>query len=421
LGRSPIDLGRDSDLGKGKAMNDADQRKCPVIVTNCDGFYLDPDSALPPGPRPEIAFSEYGAELLSYPLVRQAFRDKRMHPRDAAYFEALGASEIVLEFIREGNLNFMAPDKHDRIRPILVKAFTTSRVTEFRPEMRRIASELIDRFIGEGRADLVADFCHEFPISVIAQFVGLPGKDVPEIAEATMHLRMLGQKPFAPGMPVLEKALRDLSGHITAVVAQRRTETPRDDFLGALIELRDSGLELTDKELIWSVTFMLLGGHDTTRYTLAGCLYGIVKEGLWEALASDPALIPDAISDSMRVHPGTPRHMRIVAEPLELAGHSFAPGDVLSLNLSAAGRDPDVFDNPGTLRCARREPAYDIGFGFGRYACIGQTLARAEMVEAIGVLTRRLVNVELDGEPRLKPTGVVAGFDHLPVQFQALP
>lgn len=402
-------------------MSDVDQRKCPVIVTNCDEFYLDPDSAFPLGDRPEIAFSEYGAELLSYPLVRQAFRDKRMHPRNEAYFESLGASEIILEFIREGNLNFMAPDKHDRIRPILVKAFSTSRVKGFRPEMRRIASELIDRFIEKGRADLVADFCHEFPISVIAQFVGLSAKDVPEIAEATMHLRMLGQKPFAPGMPILEKALRDLSGLIEAVVADRRAAPPRDDFLGALIELRDSGTDLTDKELVWSVTFMLLGGHDTTRYTLAGCLYGIIKEGLWEALAADPALIPDAISESMRVYPGTPRQMRIVAEPLELAGQSFAPGDVLSLNLSAAGRDPNVFDEPATLRCPRGEPAYDMGFGFGRYACIGQTLARAEMAEAIGVLTRRLANVELDGVPRLKPTGVVAGFDHIPVRFTALP
>ena len=399
-------------------MADADRGKCPLIVTNSDAFYLDPDSALPPGPRPEIAESEYGTELLSYPLVRQSFRDKRMHPRDVAYFEALGASEIILEFIREGNLNFMAPDKHDRIRPILVKAFTTSRVNGFRPDMRRIASQLIDRFIVNGHADLVADFCHEFPISVIAQFVGLPEHEVPEISEATMHLRMLGQKPFSPGMPVLEKALRFLSEHLEAVVAQRRAEPPRDDFLGALIELRDSGDDLTDKELIWSVTFMLLGGHDTTRYTLAGCLYGILQEGLWEALARNPELIPDVISDSMRVHPGTPRHMRIVAEPLELAGHSFAPGDVLSLNLSAAGRDPKVFDDPASLRCTRREPAYDIGFGFGRYACIGQSLARTEMAEALGVLTRRLTNVEADGKPRLKPTGVVGGIDYLPVRFQ---
>jgi len=399
-------------------MSGTDTNECPVIATNSDAFYLDPDSVLPPGPRPEIAHSEYGIELLSYPVVRQAFRDRRMEPRDVAYFKALGASEIILEFIREGNLNFMAPDKHDRIRPILVKAFTNSRVDSFRPDIRRIANDLIDRFVGDGRADLVGQFCHEYPISVIAQFVGLPEQDVPEIANATMHLRMLGQKPFAPGMPVLEKALRYLHDHIENLVARRRSEPAHDDFLGALIALRDGGEDLSDKELIWGVAFMMLGGHDTTRYTLAGALMSILEAGLWEQLAGDPAPILDVIADSMRLHPGTPRHMRVVHEPLEVAGYALKPGDVVSLNLAMAGRDPAVFEEPATLRCPRRDPAYDIGFGFGRYACIGQTLARTEMAEAIGVLTQRLAAVELAGEPRLKPTGVVAGFDSIPVRFR---
>lgn len=400
-------------------MSTAESLGCPVIVTNSDSFYLDPDSALPEGPRPAVARSEYGIELLSYPAVRQAFRDKRMQPRDAAYFEALGASELILEFIREGNLNFMAADKHDRIRPILVKAFTTSRVDTFRPEMRRVANALIDRFIDQGRADLVSQFCHEYPISVIAQFVGLPEQDVPEIAAATMHLRMLGQKPFAPGMPVLEKALAYLHDHIAELVQQRRAASPQDDFLGALIALLEGGEDITDKELIWGVSFMMLGGHDTTRYTLSGCLISILEVGMWEELAADPAPILDVISDSMRLHPGTPRQMRVVHEPLEVAGHALVPGDIVSLNMSAAGRDPDVFDEPGTLRCPRSGRAYDIGFGFGRYSCIGQTLARAEMAEAIGVLTSRLTAVELQGVPVLKPTGVVAGYDGIQVLFRA--
>ena len=400
-------------------MSGSDPSQCPVIVTNSDAFYLDPDSALPEGPRPAVARSEYGYEFLSYPVVRQAFRDKRMQPRDVDYFRSIGASEIILEFIRDGNLNFMAPDKHDRIRPILVKAFTTSRVDSFRPEMRRIANGLIDRFIGEGHADLVGQFCHEYPISVISQFVGLPGEDVPEVAAATMHLRMLGQKPFEPGMPVLEKALRYLFGHISQVVDARRAAPPRDDFLGALIELWDGDDQLTDGELVWSVSFMLLGGHDTTRYTLSGSLVSVLEAGLWEQLAADPAPIPDVIADSMRLHPGTPRQMRVVHEPLEVAGHVLVPGDLVSLNMSAAGRDPAVFDDAASLHCPRSDPAYDIGFGFGRFACIGQTLARVEMAEAIGALTRRLANVELAGELRLKPTGVVAGFDSIPVRFIA--
>lgn len=390
---------------------------CPVIVTNSDDFYLDPDSAFHDGPRPKLATSEYGTEFLSYPLVRQAFRDKRMKPRDLAYFESIGASEIILEFIREGNLNFMAPDKHDRIRAIVVKAFTPSRIEAFRPQMRTIAANLIDRFEADGKADIVAQFCHEYPISVIAQFVGIPAHAVSSISEATVHLRMLGQKPFAPGMPILEKALTYLYGFIAELVAERRARAPQDDFLGALITLKDGGEDLTETELVWAIAFLMLGGHDTTRFTLSGCLMSILEAGLWDDLAANPSAIPDVISESMRLHPGTPRQMRVVHEALEVDGHRLEPGDVVSLNLSAAGRDPEVFEDAASFRCPR-QPGYDIGFGFGRHVCIGQQFARAEMAEGIAVLTARLTDVRLSGEPKLKPTGVVAGYESLPVSFR---
>jgi cytochrome P450 len=398
-------------------MAQTDRTGCPVIVTNSDAFYLDPDSAFPAGPRPSIATSEYGTEFLSYPLVRQAFRDKRMKPRDLAYFESIGASEVILEFIREGNLNFMAPDKHDRIRTIVVKAFTPSRIEAFRPKMRAIAADLIDRFAADGEADLVAQFCHEYPISVIAQFVGIPAHAVPSISEATVHLRMLGQKPFAPGMPILEKALTYLYGFIAELVAERRRNAAQDDFLGALITMKDGGEDLTETELVWAIAFLMLGGHDTTRFTLSGCLMSIFEAGSWDDLAADPGAIPDVISESVRLHPGTPRQMRVVHEALEVDGYRLEPGSVVSLNLSAAGRDPEVFDDPASFRCPR-QPGYDIGFGFGRHVCIGQQFARAEMAEGIAVLTARLTDVRLSGEPGLKPTGVVAGYESLPVTFR---
>ena len=398
-------------------MATAERGECPVIVTNSDLFYLDPDSALPTGQRPKLATSEYGTEFLSYPLVRQAFRDKRMKPRDLAYFESIGASEIILEFIREGNLNFMAPDKHDRIRAIVVKAFTPSRIEAFRPRMRAIAASLIDQFQGDENADLVAQFCHEYPISVIAQFVGIPANAVPSISQATVHLRMLGQKPFEPGMPILEKALTYLYGFIAELVAERRSAPALDDFLGALISLKDNGEDLTEKELVWAIAFLMLGGHDTTRFTLSGCLMSILEAGLWDHLPDNPGAIPDVISESMRLHPGTPRQMRVVHEPVDVDGHVLEPGAVISLNLSAAGRDPELFDNPASFRCPR-QPGYDIGFGFGRHVCIGQQLARAEMAEGIAELTARLTEVRVSGEPQLKPTGVVAGYESLPVTFR---
>ena len=173
---------------------------------------------------------------------------------------------------RVSTLQRTDPPVHTMYRGLINDAFSVARVRKMTDYVETCVNDLIDRFIDQGRADLVADFCHEYPISVISQFVGMSGEDVPDVASATMHLRMLGQKPFEPGMPVLEKALRFLYGHISQVLAERRAGPPQDDFLGALIDLWDGEDQLTESELIWSVSFLLLGGHDTTRYTLAGCL-----------------------------------------------------------------------------------------------------------------------------------------------------
>jgi len=400
------------------ATDDSADDGLTVIETNNDAFYLDPNRAFAgPGTRPPLARSEYGTEILSYALVHEAFRDGRLAPRNLEYFRRIGASPLVLELIREGNLNFMATEKHDRIRPIMASAFSPRRIEAFRPEMRRIANAMTDAFIARGQCDLVADFAHMYPISVLAQFMGVPEAHVPSLAEATVEMRMLGQVPFAPGLPRLEAALRFLLGYVEDLVSRRRKD-PSDGLVDALIAMQSAGEKLSEKELLWGVVFLLLAGHDTTRYTLSGSIHAILSAGLWETLAGSPERIPDAIAESMRICPGTPRQMRVVDEPFELASHHFEKGEVVSLNLNAAGRDPDTFDEVNRFRCGRDDPAYDIGFGYGRHFCIGHALAKTEMAEAIAVLTQRLTRVEIATPCALKPTGVIGGYDSLPVRFE---
>ena len=394
-------------------------RELPMIAAETEAFYRDPNAVCPfsNGQRDTIATSIYGTEILTYQAVRDGFRDKRMLPRNVEYFRRIGASELILEFIREGNLNFMAPDKHDRIRAIVLKAFTPARVNGFRPQMRRIANELIDRFVDRGCCDLVADFAHEYPIEVLAEFMGISTEDVPNFADATVQLRMLGQRPIQPGLPALEGALTYLYSYIEGVVARRR-EDRQDDFVGSLIALQEAGEKLSETELVWAIVFLMLGGHDTTRFTLAGCFHGLIEAGLWDRIGADPALAADAVAEGMRICPGTPRQMRVVDEPFERDGHRFERDDIVSLNLSAAGRDEAMFAEPHIFRLDRPKPLYDLGFGFGRHVCIGQLLARAEMIEAVEILTGRLKNMRFDSEPQLKPSGVIAGYDAIPVRFE---
>jgi cytochrome P450 len=70
-----------------------------------------------------------------------------------------------------------------------------------------------------------------------------------------------------------------------------------------------------------------------------------------------------------------------------------------------------MLDRPGTK--------YDIGFGYGAHYCLGFAVAKAEMEEGIALLLRRLRDVELDGPVEVKPGGVIAGPEVVPVRYAA--
>ena len=67
-----------------------------------------------------------------------------------------------------------------------------------------------------------------------------------------------------------------------------------------------------------------------------------------------------------------------------------------------------------------REPAGQpqLTFGAGIHYCLGASLARAELQEALPILARRMPNLALAGEVTWKPAGVaIWGPERLPISF----
>jgi cytochrome P450 len=108
--------------------------------------------------------------------------------------------------------------------------------------------------------------------------------------------------------------------------------------------------------------------------------------------------------------------MRTVGEPLEHRGLRFAPGDLLALNLSSAGRDPAVFDDPGHLDPDRTNARSHVAFSNGVHHCLGAALARAELQEMLSVMLDLWSSVEADGPVVWKHARLpVWGAERLPI------
>ncbi len=86
---------------------------------------------------------------------------------------------------------------------------------------------------------------------------------------------------------------------------------------------------------------------------------------------------------------------RFALEDVEIAGVKIAKGDSVLPIVQAANFDPDAFPNPHVLDIERNFDDHPhVGFGAGAHACPGQSLARMEIIEAMGGFLRRFDSLE---------------------------
>jgi cytochrome P450 len=88
----------------------------------------------------------------------------------------------------------------------------------------------------------------------------------------------------------------------------------------------------------------------------------------------------------------------------------------LALSTSAANHDPGTYEEPRALDItAEREP--HLTFGGGPHYCLGASLARAELQEALPILAEAMPGLALDGEPDWRPPLGIFGPDRLPLRW----
>jgi cytochrome P450 len=66
------------------------------------------------------------------------------------------------------------PPDHGRLRSLVVRAFSARRIEDMRPRIQDIVDAIIDRVEPRGHMDLIADFAHRLPVTVICDMLGIP-------------------------------------------------------------------------------------------------------------------------------------------------------------------------------------------------------------------------------------------------------
>ncbi|MGA8364345.1 MAG: cytochrome P450 [Solirubrobacteraceae bacterium] len=227
---------------------------------------------------------------------------------------------------------------------------------------------------------------------------GLKGA-IGELAEPTRTFAMLRfalSKPSKDRPPgELGKALDRLDALIYAEIARRREQQDlgeREDILSLLLQARDEeGQALTDGELRDELVSLLLAGHETTSTATAWAIERLVRhpEALARLLAEidrgeGDEYMQAVIHETLRCRPVVPGVVRLLHEPLEVAGYELPVGTRVVASIYLTNHNPRVYQEPDEFRPERFMGAQPdtfawIPFGGGIRRCIGASFAMLEM------------------------------------------
>jgi cytochrome P450 len=367
-----------------------------------------------------LHYSPYAYEIHEdpYPVYARLRAEAPVYRNDELDFWALSRHEDVLAAFRNLDgfsnaqgvslepsafgpdahkfMSFLAldPPRHTRMRSLVGKGFTPSKVAEMEDHIRTIALEHLEPALERGTFDFIADFAGKLPMDVISELVGVPRADRAEVrrlADVVVH-REDGLFDVPPaGMD----AAFTLVGYYQAMVDERR-KAPRDDLTSALLVAEIDGDRLTDDEIIAFLFLMVVAGNETTTKLLGNAWYWGWRHPDERAKPfDDGSRVADWIEETLRFDTSSQMLVRVARTDLELHGTTIPAGDRVLLLVGSANRDGAVFPEPDRYDLDR-DTSRLVSFGSGRHFCMGAPLARLEARIALGELTRLVSAYDVD-------------------------
>lgn len=383
---------------------------------------LDPAVQADPGPafdalraRTSVARTPLGASVISRDAVHQALSDPnlvsavpflaRLQAGDAADFDFLGATVIAMD----------GPD-HTRLRRLVARAFTPRAADRRREAMRRGANALVDPIAARGRCEFMSEFADRYPITVMCEVLGVPTEDHHLFARWGEALTFVLSLELASHLDEIVQAAQQMGEYVDRLIEDRQA-APRDDLVSDLVRASEDGDRLTDLELRAMIGALLFAGFDTTRNQLGHALAVYAERpDDWARIGAQPDLAARAIDEAMRLHGAVAAIPRLAAAPTVIGGWEIPAGTLVILGLASANRDVWFAPDPTRFDIAPERPMH-LTFGGGPHYCLGVHLARAEMEEALQVLTARLPGLRLDGEVEWRLGTGITGPARLPLAF----
>ncbi|GAA3228653.1 cytochrome P450 [Actinocorallia longicatena] len=363
--------------------------------------------------------------------VLTRYEDVRAAYRDHAVFSSRGSltiSRTLTEEVRRelGDHqsfldNFSAnvdPPQHTRMRGAISRAFTPRAVARLGDHFRAQVDAVLDEVVPLGTTDLAATIGHLPSARLAAVFIGVPPEDEEHVKHSVTSWFQLFLSRQPPERQLeLAKDFLGYLGYVDRLVTARTAE-PREDFASLMAAMIPH--ELSHREVVETISALLLGGNDTVPNQIGNTILRLMRErDVWDELCADPSLIPGMIEESFRIDGASLGSFRIPTRPVTLHGVTIPAGVEVMLSTDSAAHDETVFPDPERFDVRRANARDHMVFGYGVHHCVGAALSRLKMEIAFQQFTTRLPSMRLvpGSSPVFKKSLVGRGLTTLQVEW----
>jgi len=286
----------------------------------------------------------------------------------------------------------MDGEQHARVRRLLMPAFSSRRIEQLQESITGIVDGMLDEIEKNGpEFDAMQDLgAHLVVDALLTAMVSMDARR--KAIFVAFHDLIPGTTYVKPGEPwsqELRNAFDRTMEEIKVIIDERRV-SPRPDFISDLVNARDAGDKLSDRELFDQIFGICGASLSATSRAAGGALYLLyTHDDQRQQLIDDPSLIPEAIEECLRLGSnGYFTFPRICTRDTEVGGTRILKGMVVRPSPLAPNYDPDVFPDP--LRFdIHRKPKRILSFGAGPHHCVGNILGRTTITIAIKRLLAR--------------------------------
>lgn len=295
----------------------------------------------------------------------------------------------------------MDPPNHVKLRKLANKAFVPSQIGKLKDRTYQIANELIDDIVAkhgnEGEFDWAWEFAALYPVTVIAEVLGVPTERRAEFKVwVDLILSAANRNAYGPEKLAKIQEAKVKTRQFIEDLYDERAANLGDDLISKFIQTEVDGVQMTRNQVLSMAVLLLIGGVETTTNLLGTTLVELKRHPeVYKRVRADHSLITPLIEEVLRYNPSVQIIFRHTTKDTELGGVKIPKGSAVMPILASANRDETKFENPEVFDIDRKIEVPLMSFGQGPHYCMGNYLSRMESRSALEVAFSRFAELDV--------------------------